>query len=786
MPRLVRIALIALAVVIGLLAIAAAIIAATFDPNDYKPLIIRLVQEKKQRTLSIPGKIKLTFFPKIGVDLGQVGISEHNGSAEFASVRRARLSLALWPLLSKQWVVDRVMIDGLRADLKRFKDGTTNVDDLLSKDASGQQIQFDIDSVALTDAAIRFDDQRDHRQLALSRLNLDTGKIANGAASNFDLTADIKDSRPAIDAALAAKSGFTIDLDQSHYVLRGLDVDLKGKLADFSDLVFKLKGNADLKPSAKQFALDAVTLSASGNYAGQAIGAKFDTPRLAFTDRKVAGGKVTGELRLAQGGRTVSADFSLPSFEGSPQAFQIPALALNAAIKDGALDAQAKLSGALSGNIDKLLLNSPKMQVTLQGKRGEQAISGTLSTPLAADLEAKTLRLAAITAAFALPNPAGGRLDLKADGHAAIDLGKQTLTSAFKGKLDDSTFDAVLGLSGFSPPAYNFNIGIDRLDADRYRAKSAPATTAAGPEKPLDLSTLNNLHATGNVRIDALKVENLRAANVRFGVQAAGGKLDLNGLGANLYGGSLAGSLSLAAANPPHVAVHQKLSGISVDALLKDAITKDPIEGKGNVQLDVTTQGATVSQMKRGLNGNARLELRDGAVRGVNIAQAIRNAKAAIGAIRGGEAPKTGTGSSDEKTDFSELSGSFRITNGVAHNDDLAVKSPLLRLGGSGDINLGDDRLDYLVKATVVQTLQGQGGPELQALKGVTVPVRLSGPFTAIGWRIDFAGMASELARQKVDEKKEEVKAKAQQAIDQEKAKLQEQLKEGLKGLLGK
>ena len=176
--------------------------------------------------------------------------------------------------------------------------------------------------------------------------------------------------------------------------------------------------------------------------------------------------------------------------------------------------------------------------------------------------------------------------------------------------------------------------------------------------------------------------------------------------------------------------------------------------------------------MKKALNGNAKFDLRDGAVHGINIAQTIRSAKAKLG---GAANQQSGTSSTEEKSDFSELSGSFRITNGVAHNEDLSAKSPLLRVGGRGDINLGNDTLDYTVKATVVSSLQGQGGAELQALKGVTVPVRLSGPLHAIAWNIDFAGMATEVAKQKVDEKKEEVKAKA-------KEKLQEQLK----GLFGR
>lgn len=125
------------------------------------------------------------------------------------------------------------------------------------------------------------------------------------------------------------------------------------------------------------------------------------------------------------------------------------------------------------------------------------------------------------------------------------------------------------------------------------------------------------------------------------------------------------------------------------------------------------------------------------------------------------------------------MGASFRIANGVAHNDDLSVKSPLLRLGGSGDVNIGEGRVDYLVKATVVSSLQGQGGPELQALKGLTLPVKLYGPFDAIGWKVDFGGIISGVAKQKVEEKKAEVTEKA-------KKKIQEQLGDKLKGLFGK
>jgi AsmA protein len=267
----------------------------------------------------------------------------------------------------------------------------------------------------------------------------------------------------------------------------------------------------------------------------------------------------------------------------------------------------------------------------------------------------------------------------------------------------------------------------------------------------------------------------MKATDVRLGLQATGARVDINPMHAALYGGTLAGSLGATTTRAPRIAATQRLSGIALGPLLKDAIDKTPIDGKGDVSLDISTSGATVSQFKKALGGNASLVLRDGAINGINLAATIRNAKAKIGQVQGKPAAEQGTGSAQDKTDFTELSGSFKIANGVAHNDDLSAKTPLLRLGGSGDINIGTDSLDYTARATIVPSLEGQGGPELQELKGLTIPVRLTGPFNAIGWKIDFGAMVGEATKAKIEEKKAAVEAE-----------LKTRLEDKLKGLLGR
>ncbi|HEV2612195.1 MAG TPA: AsmA family protein [Noviherbaspirillum sp.] len=806
MPKIARRIAIGIAALLAVVLAAAAILAATFDPNDYKPQLIQLVQDRYQRTLTIPGDVRLRLFPRIAADLGPAAISERGGAERFAAVDGARLSLALLPLFSRQFVVDHVRIDGLRANIRRGKDGSTNFDDLLGKDAppareavppqtaAGNEVGFDIDSVQINDAQIRIDDRQQNRRIELANLDIRSGRIADGVPGTLHLTADVKSDKPDIDVQLAIDSGFAFHLGPGRYQVTDLDARIKGRMAGIAGLVATAAGNADLSPSTRRFTLDGIRVTANGKHEGRAIDVKFDIPKLAVTDEKMAGGKVNGEARLVQGARTLTATFAAPSFDGSPQSFRLPEIMLEATAKDAGLDAKVKLAGALSGSIDKLLLGSPRMSLQLSGSKGGTAIDGALTTPFSASFETMHVDLPNIEGNFTLPNPAGGALAFKTAGNARINLDKKTMTTALKGSLDDSAYDARLGLSRFSPPAYTFDIGIDRLDLDRYKRKPSPQRSVekGGPpakpaaEEPVDLSALRTLQADGNLRIGSLKASGIRASDVRMALKARNGKADIDPIAARLYGGSAAGALSVMTGNPAHVAIRQNLTGIDVGPLLKDALGGSRVEGRSNVRLDVAGKGMAFGQIRKSLDGNAAVELRDGSVRGVNIAQAVRNAKAKIGELRGDAPPQSGTAAAGDKTDFSELSGTFRIAGGIARNDDLSIKSPLIRVSGAGEINLGEERIDYLAKTTVVSTLEGQGGPELQALKGLTIPVRLSGPFDAIGWRIDVAGMASELARQKLDEKREEIKSKAQKALEGQKGKVEERLKEGLRGLLGK
>ncbi len=243
----------------------------------------------------------------------------------------------------------------------------------------------------------------------------------------------------------------------------------------------------------------------------------------------------------------------------------------------------------------------------------------------------------------------------------------------------------------------------------------------------------------------------MKLEKVHLGVKASGGKVDAEPLTADLYQGKLSGAAS-ANAHTNRFALKADLGGVAIGPLLRDALNNDLLEGRGSVALDVQTAGATASAMKKALSGNASLALRDSSLKGVNLGELLRKARS----LRGSNPPAEQGAAPAERTDFTELVASFVIRNGVAHNDDLSAKSPLLRLAGSGDVDIGAGSIDYLAKVSVVQSSGGQGGKELAELRGVTVPVKITGPLDAPRFRADLGATVGDAVKHRAEDKLKE------------------------------
>ena len=358
------------------------------------------------------------------------------------------------------------------------------------------------------------------------------------------------------------------------------------------------------------------------------------------------------------------------------------------------------------------------------------------------------------------------------DGSAAVD----PLTL----KLDDSSLTGSVSLPSFEGPVVRATLNLDDIDLDRYLPPASSEQPVQKDDKPSGEAAGNPFEGLRTLDLDAkanigkLKINNLRMSNVKAVIKSKQGVLRIDPVGANLYQGTFSGLVQLdASKDTPRVRLKQSLTGIQAGPLLKDLVGQDRLLGTGEVNSDISLVGLTEQQIRRSLNGNAKFAFRDGAVKGINLAQLIRDAKSALGM---GESSATGA---DARTDFSELSGSAVIKNGVIDNQDLSAKSPFLRVSGKGQVNLPSDSIDYLVTTEIVGSLEGQGGKGADELKGVPIPVRLTGSLTSPKPSVDLQAALSGKAKQKIEEKKEEIKAKAEE-------KIKDAVGDKLKGLFGK
>ena len=170
------------------------------------------------------------------------------------------------------------------------------------------------------------------------------------------------------------------------------------------------------------------------------------------------------------------------------------------------------------------------------------------------------------------------------------------------------------------------------------------------------------------------------------------------------------------------------------------------------------------------LEGDTDIAFQNGNLKNFNLAQKVREAKARLkkepipdkGELKG--------------TDFTELTGTFKVINGVLHNNDLATKAPFVRLNGAGTADLVQQQLDYLIKAVIVKTPQGEGGAELEQLKGIPIPVKITGSFKAPEFDLQYDEILKARMKEELDRAKAELKAKA----EAEKARLEAQTRQRL------
>lgn len=291
-------------------------------------------------------------------------------------------------------------------------------------------------------------------------------------------------------------------------------------------------------------------------------------------------------------------------------------------------------------------------------------------------------------------------------------------------------------------------------------AASPPEPSAAPPAYAAPAAPVSqpaSFDADVNLNVRKTRFGHLDIGPSSIGFAFRDGVLNAMLGGMELYDGQGSGRLVVDATKPvPEFNGDFQLDGVQVRPLLSDATQFNLLSGRTKLDLQLSGTGSTSEEIRSSLQGAGNVAVSDGAIEGINLTELI-------GAIGAGEIPKLRQGPG-AKTAFSDLGGSFTITNGVAETNNLQMVSPLLRVGAAGTVDLGRDSINILATPQVVD--DESGGRKKNALAGLSIPVRIEGSLQNPSIRPEIKGMfaspeqAGETVRQLGDAIQKKLKGK--------------------------
>jgi AsmA protein len=731
-----------------------------FDGERFKRVASDWMRAQHGRELVFDGPVQLELWPQPAVAVQRVRLSEPGAPERpFASIDSASLSLRLQPLLAQRAVeVERVAARGLKLRWLREEDGRRNVDDLLARatgtGGSGTAGGTTIEHLELADLELQLDDRVAGVQGRLAIADLELGAFGPGLRSPLRLRAQAELAEPALNAELELRAGLELQralqpgappivhLDQADLWLRGQGFeieDLDARLqaasihlayggaqaagdgqAELHGLKLQWSGRRlgwqidagqlqlrrlELGLAQRSLDLEALALRVKGRRDGDTLALALDWPTLSVKGDHLQGGPLQGELQLGGG---------------------------------QALKLQLR-SQAPSGRFERITV--PGLQVAIEGRREAGAFQGEAGgtlvlepQPLAAALEAMTLRLR-------LDDPTLPPLRIVVDGQAR--LSADTVAGQLAGTLNDQRFDARIDLQhAGARPRLDLQARFETLDLNRFTppARRGAAPAPAPASMPVDLAPLRLADAQLRIRVARLLRAPYRIDGLDLQAGIQNGVLNLRRAAGRAWDGHFEASGS-ADAGSGRLALRLRAEQTNLQALLADTLGFDGLRGRGRIEADLNSRGATVGALRNGLGGSVRLSLQPAALRGVDLAQTLRNWRT----VSQSGTDRVASGA-ERQTEFSRLVGSFELRNGVARNQDLDGRSDFLQVGGEGTIDLVQGRLDYGLRARVVNTANGRAGPEMMMLNGVTVPVQLSGPFGRIEWQVNWGSVTAAVA----------------------------------------
>ncbi len=766
-----------LKIVAGLVAvivIAIGVIAVTVDPNDYRDEITDVVKKETGRDLQIE-TMSLSFFPHLGLSLENTSISNAAGFSEqaFLKIDKVQVGAAILPLLSQNLEIDTLTLHGLNLNLEKNAEGMSNWDDLIKKDGEvkteekAEDAANPMDKLAalnfggidIQNGQVHWNDQQAQQTVDLKITELSTGAITFGEFFNIALSAETTVAKPELQSQLVLSIEAKLEKNGS-YALRNLALKSTTQGAGIP----VDKATAELSIPTLALAME------NGQLSLPTLSLSYD----------VIGGK---EFPM----QTIQGELMLKDFSGdlSAQQFKAQQLSVKTALTGDSLPggkAQINLSTqptidltAQTANLEKLSLSA--MDVVAKGSVKATQITTDALVDAKLDIAETNLRALLKQLEIALPEMADAKTLTKFAASLGVHFNAKTQAVSVKQlkvTLDDTLLSGNASVSQFDAPNIRYDLALTKIDLNRYLppkkevVEPESTTPVAETDIPLPTELLRKLTINGTFKAGAVTFDKLLPKNIVLTVKGSKGKINANPIRADIFKTRINAQASLdVRGKTPKYSFKTDAKKVPVGDVLMAFTGKDQMSGTGAVNANITTAGSRISHFKQNLNGTAAVNLEDGAIKGFNLAQSIREAKAKMS---GTTAPAA---EGDLQTDFSSLIAKVSIKKGIVTTTKLLAQAPYMRITGSGTVDLPKKSLNYLVKTKIVGSDKGQGGEDLKELNGLTIPVKLKGDWTSPSVSLDLNSLLEQKATAEIEKKKDEV-------IEKTKKKVEEQLKDTL------
>jgi len=261
---------------------------------------------------------------------------------------------------------------------------------------------------------------------------------------------------------------------------------------------------------------------------------------------------------------------------------------------------------------------------------------------------------------------------------------------------------------------------------------AAEAPQAAGwPADPIDVSALGLLDATLALRAESVAAGPVTIGSTRLLARLEDRRLVLEIAEMAAYGGGVSGQVVVNGRGGLSASTDLTANGVRLQPLLTAFAGYDRLLAAADLRLKTLSSGPSVDALMRNLSGEGSLALGQGELRGLDLAGMIRNLDPGY----------VGEG---QKTIFDSVTASYTIAGGILTNSDLAFSAPLLVAEGRGEVDLGNQSLDYRLIPTALPGADGTGG--------LRVPLMIAGPWSKPRFGLDLEGLADQ--RLQVEEEK--------------------------------